>query len=123
MIGDSVARCVRLLFNVRILAIDDETAFWASLERSVDDLHVISVQTAAEALAAVVNHSPDVVLCNLQIPDKDGLELIGRIKTVRPGVRCILAIGPGFDTHRLCPDATLAKPWTVEALRELLQVH
>ena len=41
-------------------------------------------ETAAAALTAVVNTKPDLVLADITLPDKSGIELIKDIKAVRP---------------------------------------
>jgi two-component system, OmpR family, KDP operon response regulator KdpE len=68
--------------RVTVLVVDDEPAIrrllHASLARA--DYHVIEAGSAREALFAVQAEKPDVVLLDLGLPDRDGLELIALIK-------------------------------------------
>jgi DNA-binding NarL/FixJ family response regulator len=42
--------------------------------------------TAREAMAAIAQFSPDLVLTDMALPDKDGLELIKDIQALHPGL-------------------------------------
>jgi two-component system response regulator TctD len=79
----------------------------------------------AEALRMLVRVPADVLLCDLGLPDGDGLDLIGKAKTLRPGIRTIaltarasqadkkLGLEAGFDHY-------LTKPFDFHELRTLL---
>ena len=61
---------------------------------------VTTAGSAAEALTCVQRDPPDLILSDLQLEDADGLEMIGRLKTVLPATPVILLTGVLF-TPRL----------------------
>jgi DNA-binding NtrC family response regulator len=82
-----------------ILVIDDE-AFMLDLVRRIlerGSYRVITARTADEGLAAYVTEHPVLVITDLIMPDKDGLEVIKELRQVEPSVK-ILAISGGGST-------------------------
>lgn len=79
--------------QVTILVIDDEPAirrlFHAALSRA--GYRVVEAGSGREALSAVHIDKPDLVLLDLGLPDRDGLELIQLIKTAGPTVLVVSA--------------------------------
>ena len=65
-----------------ILVVDDEPAIRRLLHASLGraDYRVVEAGTAREALACVQIDKPDLVLLDLGLPDRDGLELIPLIR-------------------------------------------
>ena len=72
----------------RVLIVDDHPMTRMGLVHliaSQSDLTVCAeAETAADALSAVVKTEPDLVLADITLPDKSGIELIKDIKAVRP---------------------------------------
>ncbi len=60
-----------------LLVIDDETSVRYSLRRVLEsgDLRVLTAATAAEGLRSAREDDPDVVVLDLQLPDRSGLEV------------------------------------------------
>ena len=87
--------------NLQILVVDDEgpvlQVIASYLTRRGE--HCRTAASGTEALALVQQHDFDIVLTDLTMPDLDGLELIRRIKVLRPQTVCILISGVGtrFD--------------------------
>jgi CheY-like chemotaxis protein len=52
-----------------------------------------SAQSAREALALFTQTEPDIVLCDINMPVINGLELSRRLKEQRPGVHIIIVTG------------------------------
>ena len=78
---------------VTILVVDDEPAIrrllHAGLARA--DYRVVEAGCARDAMSAIHIDKPDVVLLDLGLPDRDGLELIPMIKSAGPAVIVVSA--------------------------------
>ncbi|HXG11284.1 MAG TPA: sigma-54 dependent transcriptional regulator [Gemmataceae bacterium] len=64
-----------------LLIIDDDKSVRYSFRRVFEgpDVQVLTARTAAEGLEQVARHSPDVVVLDLQLPDRPGLEVFQEI--------------------------------------------
>ena len=74
----------RELEGLKVLIIDDD---WESLDvmseiLRVHGAEVRSVQRASEVIAALAEFRPDVLLCDIAMPDEDGYSLIRRIRAL-----------------------------------------
>jgi len=79
----------------RILVIDDDKALCRSLEIQLE-LHeheVLSAPTAREGLAAGAEAAPDLVLLDLGLPDRSGLDVLRRITETAPGRPVVMITG------------------------------
>ena len=74
----------------RILLVDDHPLMrrgQADLLNREPDLEVCGeAGTAREAMETIANLKPDLVLVDMALPDKDGLELIKDIHALHPGL-------------------------------------
>ena len=79
---------------MRILIVDDHPLFRAGLQLALAphvDLEVVgAAANAAEALRLVESAQPDLVLCDVNLPDLDGLELARRLHRTHPQVRVVV---------------------------------
>lgn len=68
----------------RILAIEDDRYISRFIELSLEKegYEVILAGTAAEGMFMFSSHHPDIVLLDLGLPDRDGLELLGEIRSI-----------------------------------------
>lgn len=88
--------------------------------------HDVAVASSGgEALALVREFAPDVVLCDVLMPDMDGFEVARRIRRDFPDVILVAVTGDGHeDLQQQASDAgfdrLLVKPTGVDALQELL---
>ncbi len=76
----------------RVLVVDDEsdTLLYLFDLLSQEGYEVLGLSSAPDALDHARRRRYDVVLSDVRMPEMDGLELAGRIKTVSPGSRVIL---------------------------------
>lgn len=76
-----------------ILVVDDEPAIRRLLHAGLTraDYRVVEAGSAKETLSAIQIDKPEVVLLDLGLPDRDGLELIPIIKSVGPAVIVVSA--------------------------------
>lgn len=85
----------------RLLLVDDE----ADNRRVYGDLlekegyAVRRVASAAEAFAAAVESPPDLVLCDVAMPDEDGLALLARLRAERKTARVPVVLMSGVHVE------------------------
>ncbi|HIQ18756.1 MAG TPA: response regulator transcription factor [Novosphingobium capsulatum] len=79
--------------SAKILVVDDEMAIRRLLRAGLAraGLAVVEAANAREALAALAIDKPDLVLLDLGLPDRDGLELIAAIKAAKAALLVISA--------------------------------
>lgn len=82
-----------------ILIIDDEATIRDLLSQFLTACayRVTAVSSAAEALKAVQQDPPHLIISDLQLEDADGLEMIGQLKEALPQVPVILLTGVLFE--------------------------
>lgn len=69
----------------RILVVDDQQLVLFVMARALEkldlDCEVLGVSTGQEALDAVEDHTIDLVITDVRMPDMDGVELTERLRT------------------------------------------
>jgi len=112
----------------RIVVIDDEVNAAAALEKLLqeDGYEVAAANDARSGLALLERIDPDIVLTDLRMPGMDGLELLTKVKQIRPETLVILMTAYGtvktaVRAMKLGAEDYLAKPIDVEELEVILQ--
>jgi DNA-binding NtrC family response regulator len=112
----------------RIVLIDDEANASAALETLLeqDGYDVERAPDGRAGLLLVERHDPDLVLTDLRMPGMDGLELLARIKELRPEAMVILMTAYGtvrtaVKAMKLGAEDYLGKPIDVEELEVVLE--
>ncbi|MCX5745318.1 MAG: ATP-binding protein, partial [Proteobacteria bacterium] len=114
----------------RILVIDDEPMLRNVLEHLLSKLgyEVVSATSGQRGIELACSESFDVVLCDLMMPEVDGVAVHDEVLAARPDVaRRIVYItgGPVTDRARTFAERTdimlLAKPFSVAALVEAIE--
>ncbi len=112
----------------RVVVIDDEVNAAAALETLLreDGYDVSRANDARAGLLLVEKNDPDVVLTDLRMPGMDGLDLLARIKEVRPETLVILMTAYGtvktaVRAMKLGAEDYLGKPIDVEELEVVLE--
>jgi DNA-binding NtrC family response regulator len=106
----------------RLLLVDDDPNISAGLEALLAaDWDVRTAATGKEARAAFVEHSPDVVLLDMQLPDTTGLDLLHDFKMYSETVAVVMMSGVGtFDrvveSMKLGAETFLQKPFDFDTL-------
>ena len=102
-----------------ILIVDDDPQ-WDVLYDLFADRHVChAAATAEQALSYLAEEHYDVILTDISMPGLSGVELLGRVRESRPGVRVIVITGIDDGEHargvlRLGACACLSKPFRLE---------
>jgi PAS domain S-box-containing protein len=81
----------------KLLLIDDEEAIVRVLSISLksDGYDVVSAYSGEEGLKVFQRESPDVVLVDIKMPGMDGLEVLRRVKNIKPDTEVIIITGHG----------------------------
>ncbi len=78
---------------IRLLIVDDHAVVRSGLHMLLEgeeDVHIIGeAGTASEALQAVLELDPDVVLMDIGLPDRSGIEVTREIKQKKPEVAVV----------------------------------
>jgi two-component system, NtrC family, response regulator len=112
----------------RVVVIDDEVNAAAALETLLreDGYEVTKANDGRAGLLLVEQQAPDVVLTDLRMPELDGIELLTRIKRIRPETMVIMMTAYGtvktaVKAMKLGAEDYLSKPIDVEELELVLQ--
>ena len=81
----------------KILIIDDEEQLRKLLARiiALEGYEVAEAADCAGGLRMLRRYEPDVVLCDVKLPDGNGVEMVGRIKQAMPSAEVILLTAYG----------------------------
>ena len=114
-----------------VLVVDDEELYRRAIERILSRVGygVVPARDATEALELVASSSVDLVLCDIQMPGINGLELVRQISDIEPDLPCIVMTGyntPENSIEALQAGAFwyLEKPFegeTLDVVRRLVQ--
>jgi two-component system response regulator (stage 0 sporulation protein F) len=113
-----------------ILVIDDCESFrWLTrLALEAGGYRVIEADEGAKGLTLYLNGGVDLVLCDVFLPDRDGLETLMALRRHRPDAK-VVAMSGGFQDRldllptaaRLGASGVLRKPFTQAALLGLVK--
>ena len=80
-----------------ILIVDDEESILRSLEGILSDegFEVINAMSGAEAMEKIQEELPDLVLLDIWMPGKDGIETLADIKASYPSLQVVMMSGHG----------------------------
>ena len=114
--------------KARIVVIDDEANAVTALETLLreDGYEVSGAHDARAGLALLERTEADVVLTDLRMPGMDGLELLARVKEIRPETMVIVMTAYGtvktaVKAMKMGAEDYLGKPIDVEEVELVLQ--
>lgn len=81
--------------QMRVLLVDDEEELVSTLVERLEirGHSAIGVLTGQEAIARVQEEAFDIAVLDVKMPGEDGVEIMKRIKHIRPGLPIILLTG------------------------------
>lgn len=114
----------------RILVVDDESSIRSALGKmlAMAGYEVILAADGSEATRLWRERRVDLVIVDLFMPEKDGIETIVELRAHSPGIRIIAISGGGAsnrvdvlqDARLLGAVATIEKPFEMQVLLELV---
>lgn len=81
----------------RLLIVDDDNALRRTLARSMEsrNFDVTVAESVADAMMQIANTPPDYAILDLKLEDGHGLEVVEKLRSVRPECRIIILTGFG----------------------------
>lgn len=114
--------------RARVLIIDDEPLVARSIQRMLREHELVAVHSAREALETLERFEPDLVLCDLMMPEMSGMDFHGELRKQHPELlpRLVFLTGGAFtesaarflEEHR---PRFMTKPVDPEELRALVR--
>ncbi len=87
--------------TIRLLFIDDDDALLriaeTFLQRQDQELEIVTVNSAANALEKMVEQDFDVIVCDYQMPGMDGLELLEKLRNEGNSIPFMIFTGRGRE--------------------------
>jgi ActR/RegA family two-component response regulator len=82
----------------KILVLDDDEAWLSTLETLIGDEYDLTVTTLPQvAISSVSQGKFSLVIIDMKLPGTDGLQVLGEIRNLVPGICCIILTGyPDF---------------------------
>lgn len=121
-------------FPMKILVVDDDRInlkLMLTILRKLGYTTAISASDGAKAVAAYLQHRPDCVLMDLQMPEMDGIEATHEIRriemaeNIRPAFISALTANITTETRHVSLDAGMSaylnKPIQIERLAQMLE--
>lgn len=116
---------------MRVLVIEDEAALRQTIRRMLESAghEVVEAENGRTGLEIFRKNSLDVVITDIIMPNKEGIETIRDIRALNPDIRIVAISGGGrtknFDFLRIAgklgANATLAKPFQRQQLLAALE--
>src|SRR5439155_7818102 len=111
-----------------LLIVDDEASLrdFLSIVFEEDRWRVDTAATLAEGRASLQKNEPELVLCDLMLPDGSGLELLREIKAQNPSVAVIMITAhtstkSAVDALKAGAFDYIAKPFDIEELKIIVR--
>ena len=110
-----------------VLIVDDEKNILLTVSQSLETLH-LEVDTAMngeDALAKLKGRDFGLILLDLRMPGMDGMEVLRRVREIRPDIQIIIITAYGtielaVEAMRLGAVDFIQKPFTPEEIRDLV---
>jgi DNA-binding response OmpR family regulator len=108
-----------------VLVVEDDNVLARIIERNLSarGARVLRVASVGEALAAIAVARPDLMLLDIDLPDRTGWDLLRALQTRDIRIPAIVVSGTRVTPERLAefkPVAYLPKPFPLDALLRLV---
>lgn len=113
----------------KVLVVDDNQLVAATIQEVLEDCghEVMSAKDGVDGYSAYLAFKPDIVITDIQMPRKNGLEMMGNIRTHEPMIRTIYMSGdidyykPFLREEKMrYPVSFFEKPFSFESLRRVI---
>jgi len=110
-----------------ILVVDDDTSILEFIEQTLSDQHEVFTSATVLGAESISKNTPiDLLIADLVIPDKNGIDMIMEFRKIYPDIKILAISGGGGITGRfdylpiaklVGAEDTLKKPFTISELR------
>ena len=115
-------------YGRRILVVDDEERICEAVKRALErsGYQVSTTLSALEALETVRKGAPDMVICDIKMPEMDGMLLLERIKEHDPNIPVVMITGhasieSAVEAVRKGAQEYIPKPFSPTQIRFLVE--
>ncbi|OGP95329.1 MAG: hypothetical protein A2157_20020 [Deltaproteobacteria bacterium RBG_16_47_11] len=110
-----------------ILIVDDDKSIRYSLKRMMEDKYsILTAQNGNEALDRVKESSPDLIIMDIKMPGRNGIEVLKEIKLIDP--KALVIIMTAYGTTETAIEAMkygaydyILKPFPILRMKELVE--
>ena len=109
-----------------VLIVDDEIGARESLKMILkNDYEMFLAKNAEEAFSQIKEHTPDVILLDIILPDLDGLKVLEKIKQNDPDMVVIMitatkTVKTAIEAMKLGAYDYVTKPFDIDGLRLII---
>jgi len=114
--------------KIKVLLVDDEEEFVKTMSErmGLQDLDADIALNGEQALQAIEDDTPDVIVLDLKMPGMDGMEVLRRVKKAYPDVEVIMLTGHGSEkdeeeARRLGAYEYLQKPSGIDKIVQTIK--
>lgn len=114
---------------MKVLVVDDNESLACTIQMMLEmkGFDVVSAKDGIEGYSAYLRFEPDLIITDIQMPGKNGLEMMVEIRTHNPMIKTIYMSGDihAFNQHleeekRRYPVSCFKKPFALKSLIELV---
>ena len=115
-----------------VVVVDDNTTVRALFERGTEDLAIdlVSYGSAAEAMAYLKDHRPDLLFLDIIMPDQDGLSFLRELRNLplHRDTPVIMITSKDYMQDRTLAKALgalefITKPMSIQAISDIIRQH
>lgn len=113
-----------------ILVVDDDASILVFIEQALSNNNVYTAETVSEAEKIARENSIDLLITDLVMPEKNGIDMIMEFKKIHPEIHILAISGGGGITGRfdylpiaklVGAENTLKKPFSIDELRDCVK--
>jgi CheY-like chemotaxis protein len=115
---------------MRVLVVDDNRALAATIREVLEDdgIEVMSANDGVDGYSAYLIFRPDVVITDIQMPRRSGVEMMHRIRNHNPMIKTVYMSGNMSkvrsylnEEEKGYPVSFFEKPFSLESLRRVVE--
>lgn len=120
---------------MKVLVVDDNRVLASTIQDILEDdgIEVVSANDGVDGYSAYLSFRPDMVITDIQMPRRSGVEMMHRIRNHNPMIKTVYMSGNmGSIRPFLCDEAKrypvrfFEKPFSLESLKQAVagpEVH